>query len=203
MQGRGVNKEKVCVCLSSVLLVVLTQYSGCTCSTRFGATSSWSHPCSGPETPSKVKRSFKKHSPAEERSLGPTRPTMYFLERNHDHVTRLTCRYSALLLYHFSQFSSTCYTLHRCRNFHFSTSRKWPLQLFFFGREAGFFLNFLSFFRPFFFSLPKWFRYMARLTVTYVTFWRFRRVRYTLLPNWLKWYSTSGFQVWRVMVPYY
>ena len=48
------------------------------------------------------------------------------------------------VLYHFGQFSRTCYELHACRNENFGTSQKWPL---FSAREKMY--DFLRFFPGF------------------------------------------------------
>ena len=46
----------------------------------------------------------------------------------------------------------------------------------------GIFFDFFELFRAFF-PLPEWIRHMAKMTVTSVTFRRFRWHRYALLPN--------------------
>ena len=157
--------------------------------------------------------------------------------------------------------------LHRCQNFHFSTSQKWLLLVFFSSEVLVFFwFFFFALFQAFFYLLlyhfelfgmacdpwplchvnvtcdidnfclsvcinfgshfwfffvlqmsglaninlthdntpistrdcwtiwngtvlPKWFRHLPRLTITYVTYQRFQRVHYMLLLNWPKWYS--------------
>ena len=75
------------------------------------------------------------------------------------------CLHYHIVLYHFNQFGRPCYTLHACQNFEFGTWGKWPFDFFL------------------------WFRHLAKMTITTVTFRRFWSSCYMLLLNRSKWYS--------------
>ena len=75
-------------------------------------------------------------------------------------------------------------------NFSFQIPSELTITFPFSSVVARFFLPFFDPFWDFFHHLPKWFRQMARSTVTCVTFRWFRRDCYVLLPNWSKWYTT-------------
>ena len=83
------------------------------------------------------------------------------------------------LLCHFDQFGRPCYALHTCRNFGFGTLAKPPLHCTKNSADDRRRPEILGLRR----GTRQSIRHLPKMTVTSVTFRRFERPRYALLPN--------------------